>query len=314
MIADDTQWIVSLSRRMTKTWSSPSLHPNHDASQLNRTSFLTYCSTQPLVDTSHQLMSQGGPHSHLRTANNDQSLPPMSSFVTTNDSQMVNTSVTTGRTTHPTHTLLTNQELNIELLTAQTSPELEAYNGDPLDSTFVDALNMSQFVFDPFLSDGQSIAAQVSSETEETAYYSPDISHLSQVSAPNSSQTQNNQAFGLTMAPHISDIFSVLDSLTETDALSDSLMNVNTDHYCASEALVSQASQNLNSFMPQSHEQHIQTTTIHIPASLATNQIITHSQPTVHLTPIVISRPAVPLPAKHDWSTIVTAERNLIRN
>ena len=262
--------------------------------QMNRDSYLTYCSSQPLVDnSSNQLISQSS-HSHIQTSDTNHSLPPMSSFVATNDSQVISTSVSTGRTAHA---LLSNQELNIELLTAQTSPELEAYNGDPLDPTFVDALSMSQFVFDPFLSDGQSMAAQVNNDNEETAYYTSDMSHLSQSSAqtPSHSQTQTqpNQTYGLTMGPHISDIFSVLDSLTETDALTESLLNV-SDHYCSSDSLVS-SQQNINSngFLPQNHEQHIQTTTIHIPTNLAPNHLISQTQPTVHLTPIVLSRPSL---------------------
>ena len=105
--------------------------------------------------------------------------------------------VSTGRSSHPTHALLSNQELKIELLTAQTIPELEAYNDDSLDQSFVDVVGMSQFVFDPFLSDGQSMAAQVNTDNEET-YYTSDLSHLvpqssSQPSIQSQTPVQNNQ-------------------------------------------------------------------------------------------------------------------------
>ena len=293
-----------MNRRFVVSKNGPNggqgVHQNHPNScvnnQMSRTSYLTYCSSQQLVEnTSNQLISQSSQQHQQIHRSDNQSLPPMSTFVATNDPQIVNNSVTTGRTGHVTHGLLSNQELNIELLTAQTSPELEAYNSDPLDPTFVDALNMSQFVFDPFLSDGQSIAAQVNNDSEETAYYTSDMSHLTQPSGQtlnhSQTQTQSNQTFGLSMGPHISDIFSVLDSLTETDALTENLLSV-SDHYCASEPLVSQ-NLNSNAFLPQTHEQHIQTTTIHIPGNLTSSQMISHSQPSVHLTPIVLSRPTL---------------------
>lgn len=251
--------------------------------QQNRSSYLRYCSTQ----NPNTIVSQSSDRSDTHNDNNhnNQSLPSMSSFVTTNASQRANSNASNGRTTH--HSLLNNQELNIELLTNQANDGLEsAYNSDALDQTFVDALNMSQFVFDPFLSDGQSVASHVSNDSEENAYYSSDMSHIG---SQNVVQTQTTTPFGLTMTPHITDIFSVFDSLTESDALTETLLNVN-DHYCNSEPLESQQNLNTNSFLPQTHEQ--MQTTIQIPSNLTSSHIISNS-PQVQLTPIVLSRPSI---------------------
>ncbi|XP_054165423.1 histone-lysine N-methyltransferase PRDM9-like [Oppia nitens] len=283
----------------------------HSVNQPNG-SYLTFCPTQTLVDNnSNEMISQQNSHpshQHIQRHDNNHSLPPMSSFVanvTTNVSQTVTANVNCERTVSTTHPMLNSQDLNIELLTAQTANDLEAYNNDPLDQTFVDALNMSQFVFDPFLTDGQSIAAQVNSNTEETVYYSSDMSDLAatQVSTQTSTNTTNAQAFGLTIGPHISDIFSVLDSL-ETDALADNLLN--GDQYCTTESLVASNNLTNNSFMSQTHhhqqqhhhQHHHQTQaqqqhpqqmqpTLQIAANLSSNQLTPRSQ-AVHLTPIVL--------------------------
>ncbi len=278
---------------------------NGTANRSHNCQYLTYSSssTQSLVENnSNRILSQSSHgidgnhsshgmdsnHSSHRSHQNNQSLPPMSTFVGTNQSivtQSTNRNLNSGQTQR--HHSLLNQELSIELLT-QTNELENAYNSDGLDPTFVDALNMSQFVFDPFLSDGQSVASHVSNDSEETAYYSSDMSHMT---TPSAAQTQTSgTAFGLTMGPHISDIFSVLDSLTETDALTETLLNVN-DHYCSSESLVTQQNLNANSFLAQTHEQ-MQTTTIQMPSTLTSNQLLSNG-PQVQLTPIVLSRPSI---------------------